>query len=100
MRLVNTFEVPADIESAWQTLLNLELVAPCMPGATLTSFDGNSFTADMKVKLGPVLMSYAGEGAIISRDDASFTVVIEAKGKERQGGGLSLIHISEPTRPY
>lgn len=87
MRLVNTFDVPADIESAWQTLLNLELVAPCMPGATLTSFDGNSFTADMKVKLGPVLMSYAGEGAIISRDEASFTVVIEAKGKERQGGG-------------
>jgi len=87
MRLVNTFEVPADIESAWNTLLNLEAVAPCMPGATLTSFDGNSFTADMKVKLGPVLMSYAGEGAIISKDDASYTVVIEAKGKERQGGG-------------
>jgi carbon monoxide dehydrogenase subunit G len=41
MRLVNTFEVPANIESAWQTLLNLEAVAPCMPGATLTSFDGS-----------------------------------------------------------
>jgi hypothetical protein len=41
----------------------------------------------MKVKLGPVLMSYAGEGTIISKDDASYTVVIEAKGKERQGGG-------------
>ncbi|WP_137892963.1 SRPBCC family protein [Ramlibacter sp. 2FC] len=87
MKLDNTFVVPADIDTAWRALLDLEAVAPCMPGATLTGFDGDSFTADMKVKLGPVLMTYAGEGAFVRKDDATYTVVIEAKGKEKQGAG-------------
>lgn len=87
MKLDNTFVVPADIATAWRTLLDLEAVTPCMPGATLTSVTGESFTADMKVKLGPVVMTYAGEGAFLSKDEAAHTVVIEAKGKEKQGSG-------------
>lgn len=87
MKLDNTFVVPADIDTAWRVLLDLAAVAPCMPGATLTGVDGDSFTADMKVKLGPVLMTYAGEGVFLRRDEATHTVVIEAKGKEKQGAG-------------
>ncbi|MEJ8859253.1 SRPBCC family protein [Variovorax robiniae] len=87
MKLDNTFVVPADIDTAWHTLLDLEAVAPCMPGASLTGFDSDSFTADMKVKLGPVLMTYAGEGAFLRKDESTHTVEIEAKGKEKQGAG-------------
>ena len=47
MELQNSFVVPADINTAWQTLLDVEAIAPCMPGATLTSFDGDAFTADV-----------------------------------------------------
>jgi len=87
MKLDNTFAVPADIDTAWRTLLDLEAVTPCMARATLTSFDSDACTADMKVKLGPALMTYAGEGTFLSKDEATHTAVIEAKGKEKQGSG-------------
>lgn len=89
MDLQNSFVVNADIETAWKTLLDVESVAPCMPGATLTSFDGDNFTADVKVKLGPVSMTYGGEGTFVSRDEATHTAVIEGVGKESRGTGTA-----------
>ncbi len=89
MELHNSFVVPADIETAWKTLLDVEAIAPCMPGATLTSFDGDAFTADVKVKLGPVMMLFGGEGKFVKRDEATHTVVIDASGKEKKGAGTA-----------
>ena len=89
MELANTFVVPADIETAWKTLLDVEAIAPCMPGATLTSFDGDNFTADVKVKLGPVIMNFAGAGKFVQKDDATHTAVIDASGKETKGAGTA-----------
>ena len=89
MDLENSFVVPADIETAWQTLLDVEAVAPCMPGATLTSFDGDNFTAAVKVKLGPVTMTYNGEGSFVSKDEAAHRAVIEGVGKETRGTGTA-----------
>ena len=60
MVLKNSFTVPADVETAWNTLLNVESIAPCMPGATLESVNGDEFTGNVKVKLGPVSMTYGG----------------------------------------
>ena len=89
MELENTFVVPADIETAWKTLLDVEAIAPCMPGAKLTSFDGDNFTADVKVKLGPVIMNFAGAGKFVQKDDATHTAVIDASGKETKGAGTA-----------
>jgi carbon monoxide dehydrogenase subunit G len=89
MELQNSFVVPADIDTAWKTLLDVEAIAPCMPGATLTSFDGDNFTADVKVKLGPVTMNFAGEGRFVSKDEATHTTVIDASGKETKGAGTA-----------
>ena len=89
MELANTFVVPADIETAWKTLLDVEAIAPCMPGAKLTSFDGDNFTADVKVKLGPVIMNFAGAGKFVQKDDATHTAVIDASGKETKGAGTA-----------
>jgi carbon monoxide dehydrogenase subunit G len=89
MELQNSFVVPADIDTAWKTLLDVEAIAPCMPGATLTSFDGDAFTADVKVKLGPVMMMFAGEGKFVKRDEETHTVVIDASGKEKKGAGTA-----------
>ena len=103
MELENSFVVPSDIDTAWATLLDVEAIAPCMPGATLTSFDGDAFTADVKVKLGPVLMTFAGEGRFTSQDEASRTVVIEAKGKEKKGAGTAAALVTtrlEATGPH
>ena len=87
MELQNTFIVPADIDTAWKTLLDVESIAPCMPGATLTSFTGEEFTASVKVKLGPVTQNFNGVGRFTTRDEATRTAVIEASGKEIRGGG-------------
>jgi hypothetical protein len=87
MELENSFVVPADIDTAWKTLLDVEAIAPCMPGATLTSFDGDNFAADVKVKLGPVTMVFAGEGTFKEKNEATRTAVIDASGKEKKGGG-------------
>jgi carbon monoxide dehydrogenase subunit G len=89
MELENSFVVPADIDTAWKTLLDVEAIAPCMPGATLTSFDGDNFTADVKVKLGPVLMNFAGAGKFVTKDEATHTAVIDASGKETKGAGTA-----------
>ena len=89
MELENSFVVPADIDTAWKTLLDVEAIAPCMPGATLTSFDGDNFTADVKVKLGPVTMNFAGAGKFVTKDEATHTAVIDASGKETKGAGTA-----------
>lgn len=89
MELENSFVVPADIDTAWKTLLDVEAIAPCMPGATLTSFDGDNFTADVKVKLGPVTMNFAGAGSFVKKDEATHTAVIDASGKETKGAGTA-----------
>ncbi|HZM81864.1 MAG TPA: SRPBCC domain-containing protein [Candidatus Limnocylindrales bacterium] len=85
MELTNEFTVPVPLERAWAVLLDVEKVAPCMPGATLTSFDGEAFEGNVKVKLGPVNLTYAGKGRFASRDEATHTAVIEASGKDSRG---------------
>jgi carbon monoxide dehydrogenase subunit G len=89
VELENSFVVTADIETAWRTLLDIESVAPCMPGAALTSFGGDQFTATVKVKLGPVTMMYNGKGRFVSKDQAQRKVVIEGVGKETRGTGTA-----------
>ena len=89
MELENSFVVPSDIDTAWNTLLDVEAIAPCRLGAALTPFDGDNFAADVKVKLGPVTMNFAGEGSFISKDEATHTAVIDASGKETKGAGTA-----------
>ena len=89
MDLQNSFVVPSDIETAFATLQDVEGLAPCMPGATLTTHDGDDFTGSVKVKLGPVSMVFAGTARFVSKDTATWTVVIEGSGKETKGTGTA-----------
>ncbi|MDH4158963.1 MAG: SRPBCC family protein [Actinomycetota bacterium] len=89
MDLQNSFTVPSDIDTAWKTLLDVERVAPCMPGATLESVDGDEMTGKVKVKLGPVSMTYGGQARFVSRDEEKHTAVIEGTGKETRGTGTA-----------
>ena len=94
MELQNSFTVPADIDTAWQQLLDVESVAPCMPGATLESVDGDDVTGNVKVKLGPVSMSYAGKATFIKKDEENHTAVLEGSGKEAKGGGTAKVLVT------
>jgi len=89
MKLEHEFTVPATVDEAWRVLLDVERVAPCMPGATLTSVDGDEFTGTVKVKVGPIQVTYKGEARFINRDDAAHRVTIEASGKEARGSGTA-----------
>src|SRR5207245_7806186 len=83
MELEHSFTVPVPVDEAWAVLMDVERVAPCMPGAALTAFDGERFTGSVRVKLGPVNLTYAGTGRFVSRDVDAHRVVIEASGRDR-----------------
>ncbi len=89
MQLDHDFTVPAPASEAWKVLLDVPRIAPCMPGATLTEFDGETFTGTVKVKLGPVSLTYRGSGHFVETDEEARRVVIEASGKESRGSGTA-----------
>lgn len=94
MELKNSFTVPADMETAWKTLLDVEAIAPCMPGATLESVDGDEFSGNVKVKLGPVAMTYGGQARFVSKDEENHVAVIEGTGKETRGSGTARANVT------
>ena len=89
MKLENRFTVHVPRAQALQVLLDVERIAPCMPGATLTSRDGDDFTGTVKVKVGPINLTYGGQAKFVSVDEAAGIVVIEGSGKETRGTGTA-----------
>ena len=89
MDLTHRFSVPADVAEAWDAFNDLEGLAPCFPGATITSVDGDQFSGSVKIKLGPISLMYNGSGRYIERNDADRRVVIEARGKDKRGNGTA-----------
>ncbi|MDQ3615226.1 MAG: SRPBCC family protein [Actinomycetota bacterium] len=89
MELVHTFTVPASVEDTWAAFMDLEMVAGCFPGATLSSVDGDEFKGSCKVKLGPIALVYSGVGEFVQRDESTHRFVIDAKGKDKRGNGTA-----------
>lgn len=89
MRLEHRFDVPAPVDEAWAVLLDVPRIAPCLPGAALTEHDGDSFAGTVKVKVGPITLTYRGTGHFVERDDKAHRVVIEASGRESRGSGTA-----------
>lgn len=89
MQLEHRFSVPAPRDVVWKALLDPERVAPCMPGATITKVEGNQFSGTVKVKLGPVNLTYKGSGEFVETDEQSSRVVIKASGKDNRGNGTA-----------
>lgn len=89
MELKHHFTVPSSLADTWRSFNQLEEIAPCFPGATLTNVEADSFTGTVKIKLGPIAMMYAGTGEFLSRNEDSHTVVIRASGKDKRGNGTA-----------
>ena len=89
MDLTHRFSVPTGVAEAWDAFNDLEGLAPCFPGATITSVDGDEFSGSVKIKLGPISLMYNGSGRYIERNDADRRVVIEARGKDKRGNGTA-----------
>jgi carbon monoxide dehydrogenase subunit G len=88
MKLEQSFTVAAPVEQVWDMLVDVERVAPCLPGAEITGQgpDG-SYEGNFTVKLGPTTASYRGSLRMDSLDEASRTATMHAKGTDKRGQG-------------
>jgi carbon monoxide dehydrogenase subunit G len=93
MKLAHRFTVPAPLDTVWQALLDPERVAPCFPGATLTSASGDEFAGIVKVRLGPISLQYRGSGRFTDIDQTAHCTVIEASGTASGGQGTAAARV-------
>lgn len=89
MELTHEFEVPVAADRAYEVLTDIGRIAPCMPGATLDAVEGDEFTGSVKVKVGPVQLTYRGTARFAERDAEARTATIEARGQEARGSGTA-----------
>ncbi len=95
MILNHEFTVEGDLETVWRALLDLERVAGCLPGATIrASGDDGRFEGSMKVKLGPMTVSYDGSASFVDVDDEQHRAVISLRAREAKGQGTALATIT------
>ncbi len=88
MELQNTFEVPLPPSEAWEVLLDIERIAPCLPGARLTEvIDDRTFKGEVSVRLGPVALTFAGKATIEEIDGVELRARIVAQGADAKGRG-------------
>lgn len=87
MEFNNEFRVAVPPAKTWEVLTDVERVAPCLPGATLLTVDGDEFTGAVKVKVGPITVSYKGIASFLEKDAGAQRVVLKADGKETRGNG-------------
>lgn len=89
MQLTHSFTVPTGVDEAWDILRDFERTAPCMPGATITDVEGDEFSGRVKVKVGPMQITYKGTASFTEVDEERRRAVIEARGQETAGSGTA-----------
>jgi carbon monoxide dehydrogenase subunit G len=99
VQLAHSFSVPVSVDQAWAVLLDIERVAPCMPGAALDTVDGDEFTGSVKVRLGPIGLTYKGRARFIEKDEVAHRAVIDAQGKDARGNGTAAAKVTAALHP-
>jgi carbon monoxide dehydrogenase subunit G len=99
MKLINQFTVPAPVDRAWDVLLDLERVAPCLPGAQLEGGDGRDFQGHMAIKIGPVTTRYNGTVRIEEADADARRAVMRAQARDARDAGTAAATIATVMRP-
>jgi carbon monoxide dehydrogenase subunit G len=87
VKIEDSFRVDVPVEEAWKVLLDLERIAPCLPGAQLTEVEGDEYRGTVKIKVGPITAQYKGVAKIESADEANRRVVLQAEGRDTRGQG-------------
>lgn len=90
MEIKNSFDVPVGVDEAWKLLTDVERVAQCMPGAELTDVgDDGTYKGKIKVKVGPINLSFSGEASFEELDQTAKRMVLKAQGREVRGRGAA-----------
>ena len=99
MELNSEFRVGIPVEQAWNTLTDVEFIAPCMPGAQLTEVDGDEFKGGVKIKVGPITAQYKGSARFVELDEENHRVVLEATGRDSRGAGNAAAQVTAQMTP-
>jgi uncharacterized protein len=88
VKLEQSFEVRAPVERVWETLIDIERVAPCLPGAEITEAgEDGTYRGTFSVRLGPTTAAYRGELELDEVDEGARRVVMRASGQDKRGQG-------------
>jgi carbon monoxide dehydrogenase subunit G len=87
MEIADSFRVSTSLEDTWKVLLDIEGIAPCLPGAQLQEVDGDEYRGIVKVKVGPITAQYKGTAKLAEVDEANHRIVIDASGRDTRGQG-------------
>jgi carbon monoxide dehydrogenase subunit G len=87
VKIEDQFRVDVPIDEAWRVLLDVERIAPCMPGAQLQEIEGDEYRGIVKVKVGPITAQYKGAARIIEADEAARRIVLKGEGRDTRGQG-------------
>jgi len=87
VKIEDNFRVDVPVEEAWKVLLDLERIAPCLPGAQLTEVEGDEYRGTVKIKVGPITAQYKGVAQIVEADEANHRVLLKAEGRDTRGQG-------------
>ncbi len=88
MKLEQSFQVRAPVQRVWETLVDIERVAPCLPGAEITEAgDDGTYRGTFSVRLGPTTAAYRGELNMEELDEEARRVVMRASGQDKRGQG-------------
>jgi carbon monoxide dehydrogenase subunit G len=87
MDIADSFRVSTPIDATWKVLLDIERIAPCLPGAQLQEVDGNKYSGVVKVKVGPITAQYKGTATVVEADESTHRIVIDANGRDTRGQG-------------
>jgi carbon monoxide dehydrogenase subunit G len=101
MKLTNEFTVAADTEAVWRQLLDMEGVAACLPGATIEPTDEpDTYSGSMRVKMGPMTVTYKGTAQLKEVDDEARRAVIDLRAREAKGQGTTTATITDHVQPH
>ncbi len=87
MEIADSFRVTTPIAETWKVLLDIEGIAPCLPGAQLQEVEGDEYRGIVKVKVGPITAQYKGTAKLAEVDEANRRIVIDASGRDTRGQG-------------
>jgi carbon monoxide dehydrogenase subunit G len=99
VKIEDSFRVEVPVEEAWKVLLDLERIAPCLPGAQLTEVEGDEYRGTVKIKVGPITAQYKGVAKIVEADEATHTVVLQAEGRDTRGQGTASATVTATLTP-
>ena len=101
MEITNSFRVPLPVEGAWEVLLDVPRIAPCMPGAKLISAreEDGAYSGELQVRLGPVLLTFRGAARMKEVMSSEHRAVVRAEGRDTKGRGSASADLSFSLAP-